>query len=113
VSADKDFCCPPARSLLSAYKEYPLSVVTEFTADFESLVAWLATRTDKTAITKLVRVTWRTVGRIIERVVADELGLSGILCKRRLDLGLALPALERKRHGRDPAGVVGRVVGWL
>lgn len=44
-----------------------------FTGDFESLVAWLATRTDKTAITKLVRVTWRTVGRIIERVVADEL----------------------------------------
>jgi transposase len=46
---------------------------SEFTADFESLVAWLATRTDKTAITRLVRVTWRTVGRIIERVVADEL----------------------------------------
>ena len=44
-----------------------------FTADFESLVAWLATRMDKTAITRLVRVTWRTVGRIIERVVADEL----------------------------------------
>jgi transposase len=37
------------------------------------LVAWLATRTDKTAITRLVRVTWRTVGRIIGRVVADEL----------------------------------------
>jgi len=44
-----------------------------FTGDFESLVAWLATRMDKTAITRLVRVTWRTVGRIIERVVADEL----------------------------------------
>ena len=44
-----------------------------FTRDFESLVAWLATRTDKTAITRLVRVTWRTVGRIIGRVVTDEL----------------------------------------
>jgi transposase len=44
-----------------------------FTTDFESLVAWLATTMDKTAITRLVRVTWRTVGRIIERVVADEL----------------------------------------
>ncbi len=30
-------------------------------------------RTDKTAITRLVRVTWRTVGRIIGRVVGDEL----------------------------------------
>jgi transposase len=46
---------------------------SDFTTDFESLVAWLATRTDKTAITRLVRVTWRTVGRIIGRVVADEL----------------------------------------
>lgn len=46
---------------------------SDFTGDFESLVAWLATRMDKTAITRLVRVTWRTVGRIIERVVADEL----------------------------------------
>lgn len=41
-----------------------------FTHDFGCLVAWLATRMDKTAIT---RVSWRTVGRIIERVVADEL----------------------------------------
>ncbi len=46
---------------------------SDFTTDFESLVAWLATRTDKTAITRLVRVTWRTVGRIIGRVVGDEL----------------------------------------
>jgi transposase len=45
----------------------------DFTRDFEHLVAWLATRTDKTTITRLLRVHWRTVGRIIERVCADEL----------------------------------------
>ena len=44
-----------------------------FTRDVEDLVAWLATKTDKTAITRLVRVNWRTVGAIVERVVADEL----------------------------------------
>lgn len=44
-----------------------------FTGDFEALVAWLAVRMDKTAITTLVRINWRTVGRIIERVAADEL----------------------------------------
>jgi transposase len=44
-----------------------------FTRDVEDLVAWLATRTDKTAICRLMRVNWRTVGAIIERVVADEL----------------------------------------
>ena len=43
-----------------------------FTRDFEDLVAWLATRTDKTAICRLVRIDWQTVGRIIGRV-GDEL----------------------------------------
>jgi transposase len=45
----------------------------DFTRDFEQLVAWLATRTDKSAIARLVRIDWRTVGRIIARVSADEL----------------------------------------
>lgn len=31
-------------------------------------VAWLATRTDKTTITRLVRVDWQTIERIIKRV---------------------------------------------
>ncbi len=46
---------------------------SDFTSDFEALVAWLATRTDKTTITRQVRIHWRTVGRIIERVCAEEL----------------------------------------
>ena len=45
----------------------------EFTRDFEDLVAWLAAKTDKTAIERLLRIAWRTVGAIVERVVADEL----------------------------------------
>lgn len=44
-----------------------------FTTDFEALVAWLATRTDKTTIGRMVRIDWDTVGRICARVVADEL----------------------------------------
>ena len=43
------------------------------TRDFDDLLAWLATRTDKTAIARLCRVSWRTVGRACERVVAAEL----------------------------------------
>lgn len=31
-----------------------------FTTDFEALVAWLATKTDKTTITRLVRIDWET-----------------------------------------------------
>ena len=39
-----------------------------FTGDFEDLVAWLATKTDKTATCRLTRIDWQTIGRIIERV---------------------------------------------
>ena len=46
---------------------------SRFCADFEGLVAFLATKTDKSTITRLVRVDWDTVGRICERVVADGL----------------------------------------
>jgi transposase len=46
---------------------------SEFTRDFECLVAWLATRTDKMTLKRLVRIDWGTVGRIIKRVCADEL----------------------------------------
>ena len=44
-----------------------------FTRDFEGLVAWLATKTDKSTICRLVRIDWSTVGRIIARVTAEEL----------------------------------------
>lgn len=52
---------------------------SDFTKDFERLVAYLASRTDKSTICRLVRINWRTVGRIIERVSRDELD------PRRLD----------------------------
>jgi hypothetical protein len=39
-----------------------------FTRDFEDLVAWLASKTDKTSTCRLTRIDWQTIGRIIERV---------------------------------------------
>jgi transposase len=44
-----------------------------FTRDFEDLVAWLATKMDKTAIVRFARIDWDTVGRICQRVVDDGL----------------------------------------
>lgn len=49
------------------------------TRDFDDLLAWLAIRMDKTAISQLCRVSWRTVGRACQRVVTSELN------PRRLD----------------------------
>jgi transposase len=43
------------------------------TRDFEDLVALLAQQMAKTPIARLLRVAWDTVGRIVERVVADQL----------------------------------------
>lgn len=42
-----------------------------FTRDFEDTIGWLATATSKTAVTKLMRVGWRAVGGIVERIQAD------------------------------------------
>jgi transposase len=43
------------------------------TRDLEDVVAWLAQQMAKTPITGLLRIGWDTVGRIVERVVADHL----------------------------------------
>ena len=43
-----------------------------FTREFEDQAAWLASHCSKTAVCELTRVSWPTVGRMIERVVADE-----------------------------------------
>jgi transposase len=43
------------------------------TRDFEDLVAWLVTKTDKTTVSAFARVSWRTVGAIVERVTPDVL----------------------------------------
>ena len=41
---------------------------SRFTKAFEEQVAWLAVECSKTAVAHLMRVSWRTVGRILERV---------------------------------------------
>lgn len=44
---------------------------TKHTKDFEDVVAWLAQRTDKTTITRLLRCSWESVATIVVRVVAE------------------------------------------
>jgi transposase len=44
---------------------------SRFTTAFEDQVAWLAVNTSKTAVSKLMRIAWRTVGGICERVAAE------------------------------------------
>jgi transposase len=66
------------------------------TRDFEDLVGWLAQRTDKTSISRLLRCSWEAVQRIVTRVVADHLD------DRRLDnlYRLGIDEISYKRGHR-------------
>lgn len=46
---------------------------TGHTRFFDDQVAWLAAACSKTAVTELMRISWRTVGNIVERVCAEQL----------------------------------------
>lgn len=65
------------------------------TRDFEDLAAFLAQQANKTVIAKLLRIDWATVGRIVERVVADHLDTERLA-------GLVMIGVDevswRKRH---------------
>jgi transposase len=72
------------------------------TRDFDDLLAWLATRMDKTSIARLCRVSWRTVGRACEPVVATELDPG------RLDglLGIGVDEISWRTHHKHLTLVV-------
>jgi len=59
----------------------------QHTRDFDDVVCWLAQQMAKTPIAGLLRIGWDTVGRIVERVMADHLDA------RRLD-GLVAIGVE-------------------
>jgi transposase len=61
---------------------------SRFTRAFEQQVAWLATHCSKTAVCELMRISWYTVGRIIERVAADERIRQGDPLERLTRIGI-------------------------
>ncbi len=46
---------------------------SRYTREFEDLTAWLAQQMSQTQVEQLLRIAWRTVGKILARVVADKL----------------------------------------
>jgi transposase len=65
-----------------------------YTRDFEDLTAFVAQQMNQTAVSRLMRIAWRTVGKILERVVADKLDHG------RLD-GLVYIGVDEVSHGSD------------
>lgn len=68
---------------------------SRFTRPFEEMTAYLAQITNKTEVARMMGISWRTVGNIVERVVAEKLD------PKRLD-GLRRIGVDefsyRKRH---------------
>jgi transposase len=65
-----------------------------YTRDFEDLTAWLAQQMSQTQVMRLMRIAWETVGKILERVVADKLDAG------RLD-GLVFIGVDEVSYGAD------------
>ena len=65
-----------------------------YTRDFDDLTAWLAQQMSQTQVTRLMRIGWETVGKILERVVAEKLPAG------RLD-GLELIGVDEVSYGAD------------
>jgi transposase len=65
---------------------------SRFTRSFEDQVCWLAVNCSKTAVAELMRVAWRTVGTILERVAAE--------AQREVDLldGLRRLGIDETSH---------------
>jgi transposase len=62
--------------------------------DFEDLTAWLAQQMSQTQVTRLMRIGWQTVGKILERVVAEQLPAGRLDC-------LELLGVDEVSHGAD------------
>ena len=79
------------------------------TREFEDLVAFCAQRMAKSQVQSLLRVAWDTVGRIIERVVADHLD------DRRLDglVQIGVDEISYRRGRRYLTNVADHATGGI
>jgi transposase len=69
---------------------------SRFTREFEQMVAWLVTKADKKMICGFMRIVWRTVGAIAQRVAEDEVDpqrLSGLV-----DIGVDEISWKKNHH---------------
>jgi transposase len=66
------FPCPGCRKVVTEAVAWARPGA-RFTRDFEDVVCWLAQQAAFSVISRLLRVTWRSVAAIVRRVVASEL----------------------------------------
>lgn len=82
---------------------------SHYTRDFEEVTAWLAQQMAKKPIAGLLRIAWDTVGRIVERVIAeclDEQRLQGLVM-------VGVDEVSYRRHHRYLTTVVDHHAGGI
>ncbi len=82
-----------------------------FTRDFENLVAWLATKTDKTATCRLTRIDWHTIGRVIERVAAELLAAEDRLSDL-FEISIAARSRGEKAIATSRSSAINAAAAW-
>ncbi len=82
---------------------------SRYTRDFEDVTAWLAQQMAKTPIAGLLRIGWDTVGRIVQRVVADHLD------ERRLEnlVAIGVDEISYRKGQRYLTSVVDHQAGTI
>lgn len=80
---------------------------SNFTRAFEERTSYLAQQSSRTAVHKLLRITWRTVGRIINHVVDRQLDASGDRLHGLVHIGI--DELSYRRHHEYVTVVVDHV----
>lgn len=82
---------------------------SRYTRDFEDVVAWLAQQMAKTPIAGLLRIAWDSVGRILERVLADHLD------ERRLEglIAIGVDEISYRRGQRYLTSVADHASGSI
>ena len=81
------------------------AAASRFTYAFEELAAYLAQITDKTQVTRMLGISWETVGSIIHRVIDRRLDPERLVGLRRIgidEFSCAPRGAERPCGSRDP-----------
>jgi transposase len=81
---------------------------SRFTRDFEQQVAWLAQRSDLTAVSEYFRVSWSSVRRIVDRVVERTWDTDSALDGLRV---IGVDEISYRRHHKYLTVVVDHVSG--
>jgi transposase len=87
------FPCPRCRAVVTEVVPWA-TFDSGFTRDFEDLAAFMAQQTNKTATSRLLRIAWPTVGRIVSRTVDRH---QVPLRKRRL-VRIGIDEIAYRRH---------------